>query len=231
MRRSLPSRAGWIVAGTALLAAVWLAWGRLAGAPAEPGPRPSAPSEPPPVAAPAPLEAPPSDPALDPLSFADDAPSLEAPLGDPGIPWGIVDLEEVRRALPRNLYWQTAMPTQEPRLLQERADERARWNVEYGKMLSGTGSEQEIEAYYAHRQRLSADYVEFVGYLLDHYGDELPERDAGLLELARRLHLVRLEELPREMQRAFDRKRAQDEAREAWLADEAAFESAAPQAD
>ena len=75
------------------------------------------------------------------------------------------------------------------------------------------------------------DYVEFVGYLLDHYGDELPERDVGLLELARRLHLARLEELPRQMQRAFDRKRAQDEARAAWLADEAAFDPAAPQAD
>jgi len=228
MRRSLPNRGWWIVAGAGLLAGVWLAWGRLAAGPADPGARASSPAEPPPVAAPAPLEAPPSEPAPDPLAFRDDAPDLEAPLGDPGIPWGIVDLEEIRRALPRNLYWQTAMPTTEPRALQERADERARWNVEYGKMLSGTGSEQEIEAYYAHRQRLSADYVEFVGYLLDHYGEKLPERDVGLLELARRLHLARLEELARQMQRAFDRKRAQDEARAAWLADEAAFDPAAP---
>jgi hypothetical protein len=44
-----------------------------------------------------------------------------------------------------------------------------------------------------------------------------------LLELAQRLHLARLAELPRKLVEAHERKRAQDEARAAWLADEAEF--------
>ena len=131
--------------------------------------------------------------------------------------------------MPDNLYWQLAMPTQDPRVIQEREDERARWNVEYGKVLSGNASEEEIKAYYAHRQRLSADYVEFTSYVLDHHGSELSEQDVSLLELARRLHLARLEEYPRQTQVALDRKLEQDRAREAWLADEAELGAKAPQ--
>ena len=41
--------------------------------------------------------------------------------------------------------------------------------------------------------------------------------------LARRMHLSRLEEVPRKVEEAFARKRQQDEARAAWLADEAEF--------
>ena len=131
--------------------------------------------------------------------------------------------------MPDNLYWQVAMPTQDARVLQEREDERARWNVEYGKVLSGNASEEEIKAYYAHRQRLSADYVEFTSYVLDQHGDELSEQDVELLELARRLHLARLEEYPRQTQVALERKLEQDRARQAWLADEAEFGAMSPE--
>jgi len=137
--------------------------------------------------------------------------------------WETVEMDEVRAALPDNLYWKLAVPTGDARIAEERQAERDRWNVEYGKMLSGTGSEDEIRAYYDFRARLSTDYVELTTYLLDHYREDLPARDVALLELARRLHLKRLEEVPRKIEEAFERKRQQDAAREAWLADEKAF--------
>jgi hypothetical protein len=143
------------------------------------------------------------------------------PAAELGGSWENVDMEAVRRALPDNLYWKQGVFTQDPRVLREREEARVRWNTEYGKVLSGTGTEEEIRAYFAYRHRLSADYVEFATYLLDHHRDDIPERDVGLLELARRMHLKRLEEMPRKMAEAFERKRKQDAAREAWLAEEA----------
>ena len=138
--------------------------------------------------------------------------------------WDGVDLDAVRAALPDNLYWHLSAPTTDEQVIEEREHERARWNVEYGKVLSGTGSEDEIRAYYDHKSRLSADYIEFSTYLIDHYESVLPPRDVALLQLARRLHQARLEEVPRKLEEAFERKRAQDAARAAWLADEAAFD-------
>ncbi len=137
-------------------------------------------------------------------------------------------MEEIRRVMPENTFWKMAAPTQDERVIREREEERARWNVEYGKVLSGNASEAEILAYYAHRQRLSADYVEFTSYVLDHHGDDLSEQDIGLLELARRLHLARLAEYPKETQRAFERRVKQNEVREAWRRDEADFGAMAP---
>jgi len=137
--------------------------------------------------------------------------------------WAAVDLEAVRRAMPDNIYFKLAAPTKDEEVIAAREAERARWNVEYGKVLSGTGTDEEIRAYFDDRARVSTDYVEFVTYVLDHHREELPERDVTLLELARRLHLARLEEIPRKIQEAFERKRLQDEARAAWLADEEEF--------
>jgi len=144
--------------------------------------------------------------------------------------WARVDLDEVRRAMPDNLYFKLSVPTQDETVAAERAAERARWNVLYGKMLSGTGTDDEIRSYYDQRARLSSDYLEFTTYLLDHYRDTLPERDVGLLELARRLHAARLQEMPRQVEEAFARKRRQDAARAAWLAGEAAFANGEPAA-
>lgn len=145
--------------------------------------------------------------------------------GEPmGGNWDGVDMDAVRAALPDNLYWQLSVPTKDEQVNEERERERARWNVEYGKVLSGTGTEEEIRAYYDYKSRLSGDYIEFSTYLLDHYEAELPGQDVALLRLARRLHQARLEEVPRKLEEAFERKRAQDAARAAWLADQAAFE-------
>jgi hypothetical protein len=152
-----------------------------------------------------------------------------------GAAWSAVDLEEVRKVMPDNLYWKLSVPTQDPDVLEERDAERAGWNVEYGKILSGTASEEEIRAFYDQRARLSGDYIEFATYLLDHHGENLPEKDVGLLKLAVRLHRARLEEIPRKIEEAVERKWKQDAAREAWLADQATFGAAnsdpAPAAD
>jgi len=174
-----------------------------------------------PVSAPA-LAAPPDE------ATAPEAPAAADPLaggaGDEGGSWAGVDLEEVRRALPDNLYWQTSAPTEDLRELDRRAEERARWNVEYGKVLSNTATEQEIEAYYAHRQRVSEDAVEFANHLLNHYEEVLPPKDVGLLELAIELHMARLEEIPRQIADAQQRREAHAAARAAWLEEQAAFE-------
>jgi hypothetical protein len=172
------------------------------------------------VEEPQPDESPSGAPAVSPMP--DPLPGLGD--GD-GTAWAAVDLDEVRRALPDNLYWQTSVPTTDLRELDRRAEERERWNVEYGKVLSNTATEQEIEAYYAHRQRVSEDAVEFANYLLNRYGDELPPRDVGLLELAIELHLGRLEEIPRQIADAHRRREAHEAARQAWLEEQAAFEA------
>jgi hypothetical protein len=140
--------------------------------------------------------------------------------------WEAVDLEEVRKAMPDNLYWKRSMPTKDPKVEEERDAERERWNVEYGKILSGTASEQEIRAYYDYQAKLNGDSIEFTTYLLDHYREQLPERDVGLLELASRLHRARLEEIPRKFEEALERKHKQDAAREAWRAGETDFGAA-----
>jgi hypothetical protein len=148
---------------------------------------------------------------------------LAAAAGEAEGSWAGVDLEEVRRALPDNLYWRTNAPTTDLRELDRRAEERARWNEEYGKVLSNTATEQEVDAYYAHRQRVSEDAIEFANHLLNHYEDALPAKDVGLLELAIELHLARLEELPRQIADAHRRREAHAAAREAWLDEQAAF--------
>jgi hypothetical protein len=196
-----------LVLAALLAAAAWWRPGR-APAPPEPGARP---------AAQAPPEAAPARPAGPPAPAAPE-PALEAPLG-----LGSVDLGEVRAALPDNLYWQTAAPSDDPTLLEAREHEKAYRNELYGKILSGTGSDAEILEYYDYRARASTDYVQFVDYLLEHYGSDLSDQDQTLLHLARRLHLARLEEIPRRIQEARERKAQQDEARRAWLEQEQEF--------
>ena len=138
---------------------------------------------------------------------------------------GGVDLEEVRAALPDNLYWETAAPTDDPAVQEARERAKALRNELYGKVLSGTATDPEILDYYDYRMRASTDYVAFVDYLLEHHVAELTDQDHGLLLVARKLHLARLEEIPRRIQEARERKAAQDEARRAWREDQEAFEA------
>ncbi len=210
--------------------------GEIAGAalplanPAAAQPPPAAPERPLPTVPPGHVPAP--SPAPDDASIPADQ-LVPDRMDEIAEAWSAVDLDAVRRAMPDNLYFKMSAPTKDEAVIAARQAERAHWNVEYGKVLSGTGSEDEIRNYYDHRAQLSTDYVEFTTYLLDHYRDQLPERDVSLLELARRLHLARIEEIPRQVEEALARKHKQDEARAAWLADQAKFDggAAAPPAD
>lgn len=178
---------------------------------------PTPPVEEPQAAAPAP---PPGDPEGE---AAAPVPEDEAGPDEIALAWSKVNLDQVRAALPDNLYWQNQAPTTDEAILEQREQEKARLNDEYGKILSGNASEEEIRQYYDYKAKVSGDAMEFSTYLLDHYGGDLPERDVGLLELARKLHAARLEEIPRKLEEALDRKHEQDAARAAWQADEREF--------
>lgn len=138
--------------------------------------------------------------------------------------WSTVDMAALREALPDNLYWTMSAPTTDPEVLRRRAEERARWNVEYGKVLSNTATAEEVDAYYAHRRRLSEDYVQFASHVLLRHGGSLPPRDVALLKLAVEMHVARLEELPRQLADAHARRDAHDATRRAWLEQQRAFE-------
>jgi hypothetical protein len=149
----------------------------------------------------------------------------ETPFDEPN-GWANVDLEEVRRAMPDNLYWRMSSPTKDEAVLREREEERARWNEAYGKVLSNTASEQEIVDYYAHRDQLASDYVQFATYVLEHYGEQLSIRDLGLMKVAVELNLATLEQIPRQIEEAQQRRVAHEQAREAWRRDQADFGAA-----
>jgi hypothetical protein len=79
----------------------------------------------------------------------------EAAAVDPGDESGNeypVDLERLRARISDNLYWRLGAPSKDPQVLQARAEEEQRWNQLYGKVLSGTASEEEIRRYYDHRR-------------------------------------------------------------------------------
>ena len=155
------------------------------------------------------------EPAADPLA----AGAEEMPHGT----WEALDLEDVRKAMPDNSYWKMAAPTKDPELLKWREEERARWNVEYGKVLSNTATAEEIDAYYAERKRISDDYLEFVVYVVTNYGNAIPREGLNLLKLAGEMHAMRLEEIPRQMAEAQARREAHDAARRAWLEEQKEF--------
>jgi hypothetical protein len=150
---------------------------------------------------------------------ADPLAELEASEGS----WAAVDLEAVRAAMPDNIYWRMSAPTRDPEVQRQREEERARWNVEYGKVLSNTATAAEVDAYYAHRQRLSLDYVQFASFVLGKYEKQLPPRDVALLRLAMELHLARLEEIPRQITEAQQRREEHDATRRAWLEEQKAY--------
>jgi hypothetical protein len=137
--------------------------------------------------------------------------------------WSQVDLDEVRAALPDNSYWRRSAPTDDPQLLAQREEDRAYWEAEYGKVLSNTATEEQVRDYYAHQRMVSSDAIEFSTHLLEHYGDVLPERDVGMLQLAMKLHMAKLEELPRNLQAALERRDDHEQRRNEWLEQQRAF--------
>lgn len=129
-----------------------------------------------------------------------------------------VDLVDLRREMPDNLYWSRAVPTEEPKELKARAKAAAERNALYGKVLSNTASESEIRAFYADKLQQSKDYAAFVQRLLEKHRDELSERDLGLFGLALELHTARAAEIPREEADALARRAEHVKERSAWLA-------------
>lgn len=142
----------------------------------------------------------------------------------PETPWAKVDLDAIREVMPDNTFWTMAMPTSDPEVTARRAATRERWNREWGKILSNTATAEEIDAYYAERQHVAQDYVEFATYLLAEYGDDLTVRDVGLLKVAIELNLARLERFPRDIAEAQERREAHDAARRAWLEQQRLFD-------
>jgi hypothetical protein len=127
-----------------------------------------------------------------------------------------VDLDQLRARLPDNAYWQLGAPTEDPEALRERAEHARRMNELYGKVLSGTGSDDEIRRYYEERRRISQDYIQLSALVLSEVGDRLPDRDRGLYQLTIQMHRDRLAAIPRELDQAIARKKEQDRKREEW---------------
>jgi hypothetical protein len=128
-----------------------------------------------------------------------------------------VKMEELRARLPGNLYWELDAPTKDPQVLQRRAETQRKWNEIFGKVQSGDASEEEIHRYYDYRRKLSEDYIAVANLMLTEGGDQLPERDRGLIELSIRMHQDRLKAVPRQVEEALARKQLQDQRREEWI--------------
>jgi hypothetical protein len=128
-----------------------------------------------------------------------------------------VNFEQLRAEIPDNLYWRLGVPTRDPQIIQQRAEEEHKWNDLFGKVQSNTATEEEIRRYYDHRRRLSEDYIQFSSLVLQEFGHDLPDRDRGLYELSIQLHRKRLGEIPRQIEDALARKRAHDAERQEWL--------------
>lgn len=137
---------------------------------------------------------------------------MSAPPAEYPVKW-----EELRARLPDNLYWELGVPTKDPAVLQKRAEEGRKWNEIFGKVQSGDATEEEIHTYYDHRRKISEDYLAVANMMLSQYGDRLPDRDKGLIDLSIRMHQDRLAEVPRQLNDALARKQLQDQRREEWI--------------
>lgn len=128
-----------------------------------------------------------------------------------------VKMDELRKKLPDNLYWEMDAPTQDPEVLAKRDEAQRKWNEVFGKIQSGDASEEEIHRYYDHRKKVSEDYIALAMTMLTEYGDKLPDTDKGLIGLSVRMHQDRLKEVSRQTEEALARKQLQDRRREEWI--------------
>jgi hypothetical protein len=166
----------------------------------------------------------------------DDAPSEDqaykadpaAPSEDTADQWARIDFDEIKRALPDSTYWKMAFPTSDPEVIAEREKIRAEWAAQAAKITANTATDEEIDAYYAEQQKLSNDYLEFLVYLAEHYGELVPPGEVGALKLAGEMHLAKLEEIPRKIAEAKERHAAHEKARQEWLAQQRQFATPPP---
>lgn len=134
----------------------------------------------------------------------------------PSFDLGDLDYEALRKQTPGSLYWLMAAPTEDPDVLEARRQAREERNQQYGKVVSNTASVEEIRDYYAYKRKLSEDYIEVLQLILDEHGNELSERDVGLLELALSMHSSLLSDLPKKEDDALQRKAEHERVRQAW---------------
>jgi hypothetical protein len=144
---------------------------------------------------------------------------------DPAYAWSKVDLEALQSDMPDNLYWLLAAPTSDSVVQEQRKEIKEFWQQQYAKVLSNQATEEEIRAYYEHRNQVSTDYIKFSTSLLNRHSKDLPERDYHFQVLARNIHLVQLEELPKKLQKALENRADFQKRRNEWLADKTAYES------
>lgn len=140
-----------------------------------------------------------------------------------GLVFGDIDLREARELMPDNLYWTLGAPTTDPQVLAEREQEKERRNQEYGRVLSGDASEEEVRAYYDYRRRLSSDYVEFAEFMQRRFKGKGPDDFQGMLDLALKLNAERLAQIPADEQDALERARERAKIREEWQRQQADF--------
>lgn len=145
-----------------------------------------------------------------PASVPQEVPYIE------GLVYGEIDLREALALMPDNIYWTQGAPTKDPEVLAAREAERKRRNEEYGRVLSGDASEDEVRAYYDYKKKVSADYLEFSEFMARRYRNSDNKEFVGMLELATKMHAEKLQQLPAELEDALARARERAKIREDW---------------
>lgn len=151
---------------------------------------------------------------------------VEQPEYIDGLVYGEIDLREAKALMPDNLYWQLGAPTKDPDVLAKRDEERRKRNEEYGRVLAGDASEDEVKAYYDYKRKLSTDYLEFSEFMSRRFKNSDNKEFVGMLELATKMHTQRLSLLDGEQQEALERSREHAKAREDWKRQQEEFGAA-----
>jgi hypothetical protein len=140
-----------------------------------------------------------------------------------GLVYGDIDLREAKALMPDNIYWQQGAPTKDPEELARRDAERKKRNEEYGRVLAGDASEDEVRAYYDHKKRVSEDYLEFSEFMARRYKSSDHKDMVGMLDLATKMHAEKLAQLPAELEDALARAREREKMREDWRRQQGEF--------
>jgi hypothetical protein len=130
--------------------------------------------------------------------------SFEPPLDSKPFP---VDLAELKKKMPDNVYWENDAPTDDEAILRRRHARAIELNRQLGKVLANEATVVEINAYYDQLERVSNDHLAFAEAVLNAGGEDLSERDRGLLEYGVVLHTQKLKELKVERADALRRQR------------------------
>ena len=137
--------------------------------------------------------------------------------------WAKVDLEEVRDAIPNNLFWTMSAPTVDEALLAERDAKREELKTIETKMMARLATDQEIRDYYSYQTKLSEDYVIALTEIINRYGHVIPDDDYSGQTLARTLHLSKLQEMPSKLTQALEQRQKFLADKAEWMADKDAY--------